>query len=422
VSRTKYRAEYRILAILVLITAGIILLFVATGVLKEERRGPWRIRTTRSTNVDGAAICYELYDRMGIKVERSDRMLDAESLDRMAVLFVLDTLLEMNSAEVTELRMWLDEGGVLVSTEVPPGCGAAGNALRDAAKTLSEPGEVGDYDCQEYHQQVAERAVSGDIALTRDVRSVSFEHAGVFDLEDVNDEVRAPKVLFADGHGTRIAQCRVGQGHIIALADSSFLSNGNIIKDDNCVLAANLVAYALSFAQSDGVFFDEYHLGCGRHETGFDIMAGLLFTSPTGWSVLTLTAAGVMFLILKGRKFGTRRGIAAGPRRSKLEYVKAAAATYQSAGANKLVLELILRSVRNKAAAWAGLGATASNESIGWALANKGNGKAHEYASILNGCDALLSKGRISERRLTAAIKELCTIETEIIDGHTKSK
>ena len=56
----------------------------------------------------------------------------------------------------------------------------------------------------------------------------------------------------------------------------------------------------------------------------------------------------VLFMIYKGRRFGIRRGLERERRRSKLEYIYAVGATYRSAKANRLTLELILQWLKRK--------------------------------------------------------------------------
>jgi hypothetical protein len=205
---------------------------------------------------------------------------------------------------------------------------------------------------------------------------------------------------------------------LIVLSDSSFLANGQIGKSDNSVLAVNLVSYALSKAGGSKVVFDEYHLGYGHHESGLDVMGVLLFTTAAGWAVLSLTAAGVLYLIHKGRRFGFRRDLERKQRRSKLEYIYGVGATYRAAGANRLTLELIVFWLKRKLTNLVGLPQNASNGVIAAALSRRTGVDPRQYKGIFDKCDRLLARARLSERHLLLTMKQLAQIETEVFNEH----
>ena len=167
----------------------------------------------------------------------------------------------------------------------------------------------------------------------------------MFDLEGEGER------LLADSVGTRVISYRIGEGEIIVLADSSFLANGWLGKEDNSVLAANLIEYAVNTARGRRVAFDEYHFGYGSRETGWSLLGASLMRASAGWGVLCLMAAGALYLVLKGRRFGTRSAPTRTRRRSKLEYVQSVGATYQAAGAHSLAFRHVYPWFRHKASA-----------------------------------------------------------------------
>jgi hypothetical protein len=425
VSPKKHRTDYIILSVLGVLTAGVLFAFVFWGWVRENRAGSPGIRTTRSTNVDAAIVCYTLLDRLGISVGRSEKVLLSETLDEIDVLFLLDTIIPIHSGEIKDIKTWLMGGGVLICTEVPMGLHTnlkrlvenktlAGNSRRKPQK----PKEA------EPYQTTFIPTEGKDLPLARDISRVCFQTSETFDanLVDPNRSGNAIEPLLIDSSGIRIVTHKLGRGRLIVLSDSSFLANGQIGKNDNSVLAVNLVCYALSQATGKRLVFDEYHLGYGYHKTGFDVLSVMLFTTAAGWSVLSLTAAGVLFMIYKGRRFGIRRSLEKKRRRSKLEYIYAVGSTYRSAGANRLTLELILNWLKRKSTNLTGLAQNASNRAIAAELSRHSGVDSQKYKEILDRCDELLAQTSLSARQLLLTIKQLTQIETEVFNEHRKRK
>jgi hypothetical protein len=188
------------------------------------------------------------------------------------------------------------------------------------------------------------------------------------------------------------------------------------------VLAANLVCFALSKAGGTNVVFDEYHQGSGHHTSGFSVLGKLLFTTPAGWAVLSLTVAGVLYLMYKGRRFGSRRDIERKQRRSKLDYIYGVGATYRAAGAHRLVLELVYDWLKRKLTGLTGLAHNATNETIATELSRRTNTDGRQYKEVLDRCDRLLARKKLSERNLLLATKQLARIEMEVFNEHRSRK
>lgn len=131
-----HKSEYTILTVLGLVTAIALLAMAWSGLLHEPRGGRTGVRTTRSTSDDGMLICYTLFERLGLPVERSNRMLTSDRLDGVGTVFLIDPIVPVGAAEATDLGTWVARGGVLVTTEaigsIPPG-------LRKLAKVRPAP-------------------------------------------------------------------------------------------------------------------------------------------------------------------------------------------------------------------------------------------------------------------------------------------
>lgn len=418
-SPKSHKSEYTILALLGLVTAVVLLWMAAGGLLREHRGGRTGVRTTRSTSDDGMLICYTLFERLGLPVERSNEMLLADRLDGVGTVFLLDPLVPVGAAESEDLSTWVARGGVLVTTEAIANLSPA---LRKLAKEMpphsrrhAPPPGGG------YFTQVPQKAKS--LALARDVAATYFETNTPLRLSspDPNGATSMAEPLFTEGYGVRIAQWKVGRGCVLLLSDSSFLANVNIAQGDNVILAANLVSYAQAQAGSPRVVFNEFHYGAGSGQ-GMGVLALMLFTTSAGWAVLALTAAGILFLFYQGRQFGPRRGFGQQRRRSKLEYVRAVGATYRAAGAHHLTLRLIHTWFRQQMMARTGLTASASNSLVAEELARRGRADAGEYQDILDDCDWVLSQSRISQRQLTTTLAQLARLEKETRNGPGNGK
>jgi hypothetical protein len=256
------------------------------------------------------------------------------------------------------------------------------------------------------------------LPLARDVASVNLIGADVLESEWFEPDYPALLTsLFEDERGPRIAERAVGRGRLILLSNSSFMANGLITRQDNAVLAVNLISYASAQAGSEKIVFDEYHFGYGGRNGGFRVLGGMLLTTSAGWAVLSLTAVGILFLIYKGRQFGPRRGLAKERRRSKTEYLFAVGATFRSAGAHRLTFALINTWFRRRAAHAVGMVPSASNEAIAGGLARLGSLDSAECRRTLDECDRLAARPKISERQLRLAVAQLVRIEREVLHG-----
>jgi hypothetical protein len=226
--------------------------------------------------------------------------------------------------------------------------------------------------------------------------------------------------LLADAKGTRIAARQCGRGAVIILADSSFLANGWINSEDNALLAVNLLAYARSLARGGRAAFDEYHFTGGESE--WTIMRKLLLRTSPGWAVLCLAAAGALWLAYKGRRFGVRRDPGRPRRRTKLEFVRAVAATYRAAGAHRLSFELNFGWFKRRAVRRLGLAPSASTGEIASMLARRGGVRSVRNARALQECERSLAQSRWTGRAATRLFRKLALVETEILDGNPSRK
>jgi hypothetical protein len=417
-----HKSEYTILSILALATVLVVSWLFWRGMVQESRAERARTRTTRSANEDGLLACYMLFERLRVPLERSDAMLLPNRLEEAGVVFLIDPMVPVAAGEVADLRAWVARGGVLITTEIMEDLGLhRQNVDKREPPDRRRPFADNVSGIADRRSSTAENARSQPLA--RDVLNIRFKTDNVFNRNHQDpckpSDVLVP--LFTDNDGLRIAEHRLSRGRIVLLSDSSFLANGRIASDDNSVLAANLVSYAVAASNGRKVLFDEYHYGYRGYNQGLGVLAGLLFTTSAGWTVLTLTAAGLLLLLYKGRQFGPRHGFGKQRRRSKMEHVYAVGATYRAAGAHHLALRLIYGWFRQRVTAQTGLAAGTPNRLVAEALARRDVDVA-KYQHVLDECDGLAAQAKVTQRQLVAAVEQLAWIEKETLNGSGDGK
>ena len=417
-SGKSHRTDFVILGTLGFVTVAIVVAVVGWGLFQDDRSARAWFRTSHSRNVEGTVVCYTLFDRLGYSVRRSEKPLLAGTLDETDVLFMISPLLPTHEGETGALDLWILGGGVLVCTP-GVGPGAPHYAAADAFMRSRSAERV-----EDSRTTTAVPETASALPLARDVSRVHLKTSTVIDTEGDEALQGADPLdpLLTDTAGVRIAARRIGAGRVIIMADSSFLANGWIDKEDNAIVAVNLLAHSVSLARGGRVVFDEYHFGYGRQETRWAVLRAMLFHTSPGWAVLCLTLAGVLFLIYRGRRLGTRRAPGRPRRRSKLEYVHAVGATYRAAGAHGLAFGLIFRWFRRRCAERAGLPASASSNEIAMALARRTGKPQGRYELLFRECEDASVTPRLSGRRGSTLFKRLAAVESEIFNGNPARK
>jgi hypothetical protein len=416
-SARNHRSDYAILIGLGIGVAVVFALLIGWGLVRNDRAEGKGVRTTFSTGGNGTMACYLLYERLGYHVARSERPLAPDVLAGADVLVLLDPITPLSGAEADALQRWVGSGGVLVcdgSLDLWPWMSG-----RTDGPFRFSVGPV------EFSDLTVVPAEYRGCLLARDVGSVTFatplttsSSTSGWRKKDESEDDPSREALFRDNVGARIEGRACEKGRVIGLADSSFASNGLLGRHDNAVLAANVVAYAQSKARGRRIVFEEFHHGFGPHKTDWTLMAGMILTTPAGWAVLALTAAGLLLLVLKGRRFGTRCPPPPARRRSKLEYVYSVGATYRAAGAHSLTLRLVFERFRRDAARAAGLPASAPVPAVAAALARRTGAPAKRYEDLLTECEAAAAAPRLSQHAMSRLAGRLARMEVEISHGH----
>lgn len=404
-----HKSDFAILTSLGVLV-GICLAAIYTwGALRVDAGKPG-VRTTHSTNVDGTMAASLLFERFDLAVPPLEHPLLTDTLTDVDVLWIVDPLIPLNAAEVSAIEDWVEAGGVLVST------GIAGR-LFDGPQDEDRDLYGACVSCRTYAGKSSQFNRPAD-TIPASARQFPLAH-GIAQLGWMTNRTlpvekdKAFRPLLQDSTGVRIAGRRFGQGTAILLADSSFLANGLIGVQDNAVLATNLVHYALSQANGPDMAYDEYHLGYGTYQSGMEVLSQLMFTTSPGWAVASLTVAGLLFLLYKGRRFGTRREPGRPRRRSKLEFVQAVGASFRAAGAHRLVWQLLYADWKRQAARELGLPVAAPPGDVFFALARRANKPAGRYDGVMQACERAARQTRLSAREVTGLVGRLAELEQE---------
>jgi hypothetical protein len=96
--------------------------------------------------------------------------------------------------------------------------------------------------------------------------------------------------------------------------------------------------------------------------------------------------------------------------------------TFRSAGANRLTLKLVLTWLKRRATGLVGLAPNASNQLIATELSRRTGADPRQYQQVMDRCDRLLARDRLSERHLLLTMKQLAQIELEIFNEHRNRK
>ncbi len=435
------RSDYIILGSLVGMTAVIIALMVFSGQLERKGADSPPVHTTYGTNDSGLLAWFLLLERFDFEPRRTHRLLHAETLQDVGVVLAIDPPVRYLPPERRDLAHWVRNGGVLLcagraarALHELHGIGLARQGTRYGTDEYGEDDEYEDAHDSPYRVEASARPVAAATAvpahaaalpLAAGVEAVAFPGPRVLEIDTAFENTGSPpdageiEPLFVDAHGVRIAARRIGRGWVIVLAEPDAFANAHIGQSDNAVLATNLAAHAAHLAPHRTLAYDEYHFGYGGQETGFTLLLKLLVASPAGWGVLVVTAAGGLWLYLRGRRFGARYPDLLTRKRSKLEYVYSVGATYRSAGANGLALWLLVRRFRRRLAMIGGRGEAEAPERLAASVTADVELRGRLRA-LLESVDSVRPRTRLSAGDFRAHLKSMAELEREILHGTSR--
>lgn len=306
----------------------------------------------------GAKASYLALDRLGFPVTRLRRPIVPETLGGIGTLFVLKPLLDIESRELNDLEQWVKSGHALV---VAPGSfsyrrckcnsfapwfnladASEDEKKKDEKKTTKETPHKQEADC--------EPPIDASDPIMKGVGHLTVGSNLRFSSDEPCDGPLAklkPHVFWRDKLGVLGFRVELGEGEIIALADTYALSNLGLSEADNGLLLGNL-ARRLSDRYPGEIAFDEYHLGFRQQKWSSLAMVELMLAGNWRWAAVQAILVGLLALGAGSVRFGSPKDVIRRPRRQHREFAEAAGRLLDEAGATALAAETLLRHYRGQ--------------------------------------------------------------------------
>lgn len=358
--------ERRRLALL-LLGAAVVLFAVALLAHRHAAFDSVRDHSSLRRNPWGTAAWRALIERSGVPTATWDRPL-TELTAEVEMLVMLAPLRELSSDELDALARWLSEGGRLIAAATARSSTGEGvfAAAPDATTRLLET-----FGLQAYPGPDADASVAATTAapLTADLRAVLVPGGLRLAQSSAAREGAAegpPVTLLGEADAAALMAVPAGRWPVIVLAEAEMLANATLRREDNVVLAANLVFAGGAPAR---VHFDEYHHGVRpatpEPERTVDVR-------PLRDAALALMAVLIVFAAGRARRFGAAVLGAEDRRARAADYVRAFAAIYARAGAAGAAAAMLHQRLRHELARAAGVPLTASTDRLLAGLARRG--------------------------------------------------
>jgi hypothetical protein len=280
----------------------------------------------------GARALFYLMEELDIAAERS---LDPRPPDdTRGALVLLAPVQAPTPREIEGLTDWIRSGGTLVYGVVP-----AGDPLSEVLGLQVEglvPDTLG---LRQRRQWSGVAGLPEPHVWAADLDPVSGFGFAFSESSAALSAGGVSVVLRGQAGEAMVIDLPLGAGRVVAWSDPTVLGNRRLREESSAVLFSRVVRDAV--AAGGVVRFDEYHQGF-REDGGIAATLWRLLTrSPIGRGVLQASAAGFLFLLLAGARFGRPLEDRTHWRRSPLEHVDAVATAYQRANARATARSLL---------------------------------------------------------------------------------
>jgi hypothetical protein len=403
----------------------LIVLAAILGSLTAQRRADYYLQRPSSffTDASGARALLLVMKRLLPSVEQWRRRLrllpPPDKQDTPSTLIVAGPRRPITETEVEYLDRWLAQGGQLIlATD-------NGWPVRRGRPTNQEEPEEPSSESAKRDQENQRDAKPRDTYLSIHAPGIRWSKPEKIHTQRITgvsvpdgelilqwrrkfSTVADAKVIAAAGEAVIAVEIPVGQGRIVALADSTIVSNRALREADNAIW---LVTLAGSWGNGR-VLIDEYHHGFGQQRSAATLTWAFMKT-PWGWCVLQIAAAGLLYIFAYCRRFGRISELPPPERSSPLELIEARAGVFQAAAAQGLATELIVKNVSHELAKASGQQTHLSDVSYPLQPAHKSDGSAKRLAALR----ALHAKAASGEKLKDEEFVELGRIAGEIVQG-----
>jgi hypothetical protein len=339
------------------VLVGILLPMALLGALiawlavPPKKEGRWvREPSTFFNTGSGSKAAYLVVDRLGYDVVRLRHPFSADGLAGIDVLFVLEPTLGLEKEERKALSDWLESGGRMV---LAPGVRSFAARMGSSwlfdnwFNTISP--SVNSRESWETIAQKRGDSLSESDPLFAGVNEMTAR--GEFRFSN-NTPLKGAlagspsQVIWADDLGVVAVRVTMGQGRIVAVADTHFLTNRGLDEADNSIFLANLVRELSSGAGRGAIAFDEIHHGFPLGDDPWVAIVRMMLAEHWGWGIVQAAVVLLLALFALGVRFGRPVDVVLKQRRQHGEFAEAAGRTLHDARANDLVYRTLWQHYR----------------------------------------------------------------------------
>ncbi|MBI1279401.1 MAG: DUF4350 domain-containing protein [Anaerolineaceae bacterium] len=346
--------------------------------------------SVRSDKVDGAMVLQRWLQRNGYKVQEVLSL--SKQLSGVKVLFVLEPIISYSDSEIRLIADWVQKGNTLIVSGAPY---AVNNLVQTFDLSLAYP--------------LVETDPIASAAPT--LLHPTFDAASVEVAYSIRTE-RADAVphLFISNLPV-LMSVPEEKGRVWVSGVSVPFTNLGIQNDGNAKIIANLLA---SIPASATIGFDEAAHGFGD-ETALDFNSWL-FSTPPGWGILLGVAITMVYLALRGRRFGRALPLPDDRlRRESGEYIQAMATLFRRSGERTEMLKHYESQLRRRLAERYAIDTTLGNdELLKMVTYHNPSIDETEFRELL----ARLRKPNISEAELVRTVSDVDTFMKQLNNDH----
>ncbi len=324
---------------LILILSFLIVTVLGVVIAGSDRdRSEFYRPTTYSPGPGGTKALYLMLEELGLPVTQFRLPFDRLGKQRGTLVTIEPDVVDFGKEETAQLKTWVKKGNRLLIFEggerkrfkIPFYTALDKRKLLRSLNPQSLAVKFG-----------IKKKKKGD--ASRSVTTVTGDHlpgVGTLSVSDRSRWKEPPEdwtTWVADKRGPIVVSRKMGKGQVVAVSDASMLSNGFIPLEQNVRL---LPAILLEKKRPQKILFDEYHHGHFLQESIRTYFSSSIF------GLLLVQALVACLLFFYGRRacnVGRYRSLSRPAGRSSLEYVDSMANLLESAKADSVALEAVLR-------------------------------------------------------------------------------
>ena len=318
--------------LLIILLFGILALITFFVLQRSTEETSYIPYSTYSDSIYGLKSLHDTLKKLKFRVERvrsNPYLLDPD----LSALFLIQPRLTPNADSRAEIQTFVEQGGTLI-----------------IATTHNLNGLPADYGMQILRSGqplIASYRLSPD-PFFKDAPVDRFISLTTHEIRPTTHQ-SAP-LYGAEGKHTIITR-RIGAGRVFVLSCPYIFTNDGLGFEENATLVYNLITH---LPPKSRIGFDEYHHGYYIHSTTSeheregvsDNIMGLFWQIPIGWALLYTGLLILIFLFLRGRRFGQPIEPNKSKRRLSSEYVFAMENLYRKGKKRAAILKHIRNEFR----------------------------------------------------------------------------